>query len=69
MHYCWRNQKYTRLMFGRPLKTGNVSALSAAKTTSPAVTHELAITTADENRLAIFSRVSKATMSPLPLRW
>jgi hypothetical protein len=29
---------------------------------SPTVAHELAITTADENRLAIFSRVSTMTM-------
>jgi hypothetical protein len=40
---------------------------TSASRTSPAVAHELAITTAYEKSLAIFSRVSKVTMSRLPL--
>jgi hypothetical protein len=54
-------------MLGRPLKTRNVRVLAAAKTTSPAVAHELAITTANEKRFAIFSRVSNMDKSPFYL--
>jgi hypothetical protein len=52
------------LMFGTPLKTRCVSVLAAAKMTSPAVAHELAITTAHEKRFAIFSRVAMALGAP-----
>jgi hypothetical protein len=36
---------------------------TSASNTSPAVAHELAITTADEKSLAIFSRVSVLVMT------
>jgi hypothetical protein len=44
------------LTFGTSLKAGVISGQIPAKLTSPSVAHELAITTADEKSLAIFSR-------------
>jgi hypothetical protein len=45
-------------MFGELLKLWCFSILAVAKTTSPSVAHELAVTTTYEKSLAIFSRVS-----------